>query len=118
MLRVYAYSKCGTCKKAISWLKARNLALEEIPIVERPPTAEQLAEVMKKSGRPLKKLFNTSGQSYRQGGWKEKLPGLSEAEALKALAADGKLIKRPIVLGEAMALVGFDQGSYESAFGG
>jgi len=117
MLRVYAYAKCGTCKKALSWLRAKGIDFEELPIVEQPPSAELLREVMQVSGRPLKKMFNTSGQSYRQGGWKEKLPELSESEALGVLAADGKLIKRPIVVGEGVALVGFDEAEYEAKLG-
>ena len=69
-----------------------------------------------KSGLPLKKLFNTSGVSYREGGWGQKIAGVSEAEALAALAADGKLIKRPFVLTGERVLVGFDEATYAAAF--
>jgi arsenate reductase-like glutaredoxin family protein len=33
-----------------------------------------------------------------------------------ALAANGKLIKRPLLLGEDLALVGFDEASYATTF--
>ena len=69
-----------------------------------------------KSGVPLKKLFNTSGQSYRDGGWGEKLAKVTQAQALDALAADGKLIKRPFILDGETVLVGFDEEAYREAF--
>jgi arsenate reductase len=41
---------------------------------------------------------------------------MSEAEALAALVADGKLVKRPLVLGDDFALVGFDEKAYRDRF--
>jgi len=71
------------------------------------------------SGLPLARFFNTSGESYRAGNWKARVAGLSVAEAAAALAADGKLIKRPLVLfGDGRALVGFDAAAWAAAFGG
>jgi arsenate reductase len=86
---------------------ARLPAYRSIDIVEHPPSVATLRQVMKLADLELRKLFNTSGQSYRGGGWKDKLARTSEADALAALAADGKLIKRPIVVGDGVALVGF-----------
>jgi len=115
-LRVYQYAKCGKCRKALKWLDAHGVAYESIPIVERPPSKAALRRIWKASGLPLKKLFNTSGQSYRHGGFKDALPTMSEDEQLAALAADGKLIKRPLVVGDGFALVGFDAEAYAAHF--
>jgi arsenate reductase len=115
MITVYHYPACGTCKKALKWLKERGLSFKLIHIVESPPSQTLLKQVLKKSGVPLKKLFNTSGQSYRDGGYKEKIATMSEEEALKALAADGKLIKRPLLVFGEVALVGFKAEDYEKA---
>ena len=41
---------------------------------------------------------------------------MTEAEALAALAADGKLVKRPFILGDDFALVGFDEAAYRARF--
>ena len=38
---------------------------------------------------------------------KEKLDGMSEEKQLELLASDGKLVKRPLVIGEDFVLVGF-----------
>ncbi len=70
---------------------------------------------MKLADAPLRKLFNTSGVSYRSGGWKDRLPETSKADALAALHADGKLIKRPLLVGERVALIGFNQEAWAQA---
>src|ERR1700759_857587 len=99
-LRVYPYPPCSTCKKALKWLAAHGIEFESIHIVEHPPSKAELREALKGAGIPLKKLFNTSGASYRDGGFGEKLQTMTKVEAIEALAKDGKLIKRPVVLGK------------------
>jgi arsenate reductase len=116
-VKVYQYPNCSTCRKAIAWLKARGVAFEAIDIVQAPPSAATLKQVAKLSGRPPQKLFNVSGQSYRAGGFKDKVARMDDAAIFEALAADGKLVKRPVVLGENVALVGFDEAAWAAAFG-
>ncbi len=117
-IHVYHYRSCSTCAKALKWLMARGVAFEATDLVAAPPSRETLADLWRRSGLPLKRFFNTSGQSYRRGGFKDRLPSLSEDEQLAALAADGKLIKRPIVDTGDAVLVGFKEATYEDAFPG
>ena len=42
---------------------------------------------------------------------------MSESEALAALAADGKLVKRPVVDSGTLVLVGFDGDAFARRFG-
>jgi len=114
-VKVYQYSKCSTCRKALKWLDGHGVQYDSLDIVTAPPKKAELARALK-SGLPLKKLFNTSGQSYREGGWSDKLGNVSEAQALEALASDGKLIKRPFILSGETVLVGFDEAAYKAAF--
>jgi len=111
-LRVFHYPQCSTCKKALKWLTEQRIAFEPVDIVQAPPSKSELREAWKHSGLPLRKLFNTSGVSYREGKFGERLETMSESEALDALAADGKLIKRPLVLGGKTVLVGFNENAY------
>ncbi len=111
---VYHYPQCSTCKKALKWLADHDVAVELIDIVKHPPSKRVLREALAGASLPLKKLFNTSGISYREGKFGARLATMSEAEALDALAADGKLIKRPLLLGQGFALVGFDEAAYRA----
>ncbi|MCA9677301.1 MAG: Spx/MgsR family RNA polymerase-binding regulatory protein [Kofleriaceae bacterium] len=113
-LIVYQYPKCGTCRKALAWLDGRGVAYRKVDIVEAPPPRRVLEQALR-AGVPLRKLFNTSGESYRHGNFKERLATMSEAEALAALTADGKLIKRPLAVDDDLALVGFDEAAWAKA---
>lgn len=114
-LTIYHYPNCSTCKQAIAWLKANGNAFTAIDLVAHPPTRTVLERVQKLANVPLKKMFNISGVSYREGDWKTKLPELTDTQALDALAADGKLIKRPLLVGDGIALVGFDVAEWQRA---
>ena len=113
---VYAYSRCSTCRKALNWLSERGVETERIDIVDSPPPVRVLREVLAQSGLPVGKLFNTSGQAYREGNFKERLKTMDEDQALEALASDGKLIKRPLVVAKGFALVGFNEANYAVHF--
>lgn len=62
----------------------------------------------------IRKLFNTSGQVYREKGLSKKIPTLSEEECLDLLASDGMLIKRPFILTSNRGLVGFKEDALEA----
>lgn len=109
----FHYEKCGTCQKARRWLAGHETDVELRPIVEHPPTVNELRDLWKRADVPLKKLFNTSGQSYRALN-RERLESMSDDEKLRLLAADGKLIKRPILDDGKHVLVGFDEDAYEA----
>ena len=113
---VWQYPKCSTCRKALEWLGDHDVALRAIDLVASPPTAAQLRDMWKRSGLPLAKMFNTAGESYRAGDFKNKLATMSEAEALAALASDGKLIKRPLIDTGDAVLVGYDEGRLTAMF--
>ena len=115
-VRVYQYPQCSTCKKALRWLTEHQVEFESIHIVEHPPSKTELRDALKSSGIPLRKLFNTSGVSYREGRFGERLATMAEAEAIDALAKDGKLIKRPFLVAKGVTLVGFDAEAYEAQF--
>lgn len=115
-LQVLSYDGCGTCKKALKWMKGRGLEPELRPIVTAPPTVEELQRWIPKSGLPLRKWLNTSGRSYRELG-REAVEAADEATLMKWLAADGKLVKRPVLVHGDKVLVGFREPEWEAHFG-
>lgn len=115
MTRYYSYKGCGTCRKAKKWLAENSIEVEEIAMRETPPTIEEF-HVALESGYTLKALFNSSGGDYRELGMKDKLPTLSVDEALELLHSRGNLVKRPFVVSEKGALVGFKEVEWEAFF--
>jgi len=119
MLKVYHYAKCSTCRNALQWLRQRGLKFTEHAIRETPPSADELAAMLKAQGGNLRRLCNTSGMDYRALGLAEKLPGMSTAEALALLRSNGMLVKRPFALDEksGVFLTGFREAEWEKALG-
>ena len=107
MVRVYCYSRCSTCKKALKWLVDNGIEYETVDIKEDHPDEGTLREYYRMSGLPLKRFFNTSGIPYREMGLSTKLTEMSEDEQLALLATDGMLVKRPLVVGDGFVLTGF-----------
>lgn len=101
------YPKCSTCQKAKKWLDSQKISYEARHIVEERPTKDELTEWIKKSGMPIKRFFNTSGNKYKELGLKDKLADMSEEEQIALLASDGMLIKRPLLIMEKAILIGF-----------
>ena len=108
-LTIYTLRNCSTCRAAVKWLEAHRIAHREKPIREIPPSVGELKTMLAGQRGELRRLFNTSGQEYRALGLAQKLPRLTEAEALTLLAGNGRLVKRPFLLGSGVALVGFDE---------
>lgn len=112
MLLVY-YPKCSTCQKAKKWLEAKEAEFEERDIKKNNPTKEELKAWHDKSGLPLKKFFNTSGMIYREMQLKDKLADMTEEEQYELLAADGMLVKRPILVTDTAVVTGFREKEWE-----
>lgn len=112
MLKFICYLKCSTCQKARKWLDENGIRYEVRDIKTENPNAEELAAWHKMSGFPLRKFFNTSGLLYKSMELKTKLPTMTEEEMLELLAADGMLVKRPLVIGDDFVLVGFKEGDW------
>lgn len=107
------YPKCSTCQRAKKWLDARGVSYDDRHIKEENPTYEELREWTRRSGLPLKRFFNTSGQLYKALQLKDKLPQMTEEEQLRLLATDGMLVKRPLLIGEGFVLTGFKEAEWE-----
>ena len=107
------YPKCSTCKKAEKFLKENNIEFINRNIVEKNPSAEELALWMEKSGLEPRKFFNTSGVLYREMNLKDKIKTMSKEEMIEILSTNGMLVKRPLLVMDDKVLVGFKEENYK-----
>ncbi len=103
------YPQCTTCQKAQKWLDENGIYYTFRDIKMKNPTYDELTVWHERSGLPLKKFFNTSGLLYKSMALKDKLHTMNEDEMLKLLAADGMLVKRPLLASDDFVLVGFKE---------
>jgi arsenate reductase (glutaredoxin) len=109
VITVYTYQNCSTCRKATAWLRDRRIPFAEKPIRETPPGMGELRKVLSAYNGDLRRLFNSSGQDYRQLNLKARLPNLGEEEALELLSGNGNLIKRPFLVSGSTGRAGFNE---------
>ena len=106
---VYTLANCDTCRRAVKWLRAQGLVFVERAIREIPPGLEELRTMLAAYAGENRRLFNTSGRDYRARKIGEKLADMTVNEALGLLSKNGNLVKRPFLIGDGVALVGFDE---------
>ncbi len=107
------YPKCSTCMKAKKWLLENEIKFIDRHIVEETPTKEEITQWYQKSGYPLKRFFNTSGNVYKELNLKDKFEELTDEEKIALLSQNGMLLKRPILVTNNQILLGFKESEWE-----
>lgn len=115
-IKIYEYKGCGTCVKALKFLKANDINFETIAIREQAPTKDELTKMLEIYDGNSKKLFNTSGQDYRAQKLSGKLPNMTIDQQFDLLMTNGNLVKRPFVITEDSGIVGFKEDSWKKLF--
>jgi Spx/MgsR family transcriptional regulator len=96
---------CTTCRKAKAFLERRKVELELRDLGKQRMTAEELDELIGK--RDHRMFLNTRNELYRARKMGQNPP--SRDEALKLMAAEPNLIRRPVVLRGGDIVLGYDE---------
>jgi len=113
VLKMYEYPNCSTCKKAFKFLVNNQFAVERVDIFKVAPSPTELKTMLQYLGGNLRRLFNTTGTLYKELKLSEKLPKMTEEEAIQLLASNGRLVKRPFLLLDGKGLVGFHESEWK-----
>jgi Spx/MgsR family transcriptional regulator len=111
---IYGLAHCGTCKKAMAWLDQRGISYRFVDYRDQPLTADLLRQCAAQLG--WEKLVNRASYSWRDLPAERKTP-VDESAWLALVAEIPTLIKRPLLLREGRANVGFSDKSYSALFG-
>ena len=111
---LYGLAHCGTCKKAMAWLDGAGISYGFVDYREQPLDPELLRQCAAQLG--WEKLVNRASYSWRDLPAERKTPP-DEAAWLALVAEVPTLIKRPLLLRQGKATVGFSDKSYSALFG-
>ena len=107
-MKLFSYSSCSTCRRAIKWLKKNDIAFELIDILKAPPSKEMLLSASELYG-DRKYLLNTSGAMYRSIG-SDVIKRMTDKELFEKLFMEPKLLKRPFLcMSSKCFLIGFKE---------
>ena len=94
-LKLFSYSSCSTCRRAIKWLKNNDIAFELIDLLKSPPSKEMLISASELYG-DRKYLLNTSGVLYRSIG-SDVVKKMTDDQFFEQLCMEPRLIRRPFL---------------------
>jgi arsenate reductase (glutaredoxin) len=96
---------CTTCRNARAYMEQCGFNLRLRDIGKDRLRAEEIENLIGK--RDYKTFLNTRNEVYRSRNMKENPP--TRAEAIKMIAEEPNLIRRPIIIAGNKILLGFDQ---------
>ena len=104
-LKMYLKPACTSCRKAKGLLLESGVELDEHDLGKERLTAEQLDALI--GSRNYLDFLNPRNELYRERKMKERPP--ARAEALKLMAQEPNLIRRPIVIRGGQIVLGYDE---------
>ena len=85
---------CGTSRNVLAQLQAReDVELEVVEYLKQPPSREKLAQLYRKAGLSPREGLRLRGTDAEERG----LTQADDESVLEAMAAEPKLIERPLV---------------------
>ena len=112
MIHLYGIPNCDTVRKARTWLDARGIGYTFHDYKKEGADPAKLAAWSDAVG--WETLLNRRGTTFRGLSEADKAD-IDRAKALRLMAANPSLIKRPVVEHPGGVLVGFDAGAWEGA---
>ena len=107
-MKFYQKPTCSTCRKAKKWLQEQGVKVEEIDL----NSGLSEGEIEKLIGtRDYTKFLNFRNELYRERKMKEHPP--TRAEAVKLMAKEPNLIKRPLLVRGQRVVYGFDEDEFK-----
>jgi arsenate reductase (glutaredoxin) len=100
---IYHNPRCSKSREALALLESRGIAPRVIAYVEAGLQEPELRALLAKLGIPARELLRTSEAAYRERGLAD--PALSEAELIRAMCEEPRLMQRPIVVRGKRAVV-------------
>ena len=114
-IRIYGYPGCTTVKRAREWAEAKGLDPQYEHFSKLPSLKDEIAGWAKTAG--IDAVFNEKAQTFKKMAPGEQAAiAASEASKIEAMAADPRLIKRPVATDGKTVLTGFRQADWENAF--
>ena len=110
---VYGLSACDTVKRARQWLDAQGVEYRFVDFKKTPPSAAQIAAWAEADGWDT--LLNKRGTTWRKLDAATQASVVDAASAVAVLAQYPSAIKRPVVEGGKVLLVGFDAPQWSAA---
>lgn len=98
-------TNCSTCRNARKYMEDRGFHLDPRDLSKHRLTADELEKLI--GDRDHTEFLNTRNELYRRKNMKENPP--SRKDAIRMMAAEPNLIRRPVIVAGGRVVLGFDK---------
>lgn len=102
MFTLYHNPKCSKSRQALALLQDADIQFEIVEYLKTPLTEKELKTLLKKLGLKASELVRKKEEAYTI----RQLEGSSEAELIKAMHEEPKLMERPVLAYNSKAVIG------------
>ena len=102
--QIYHNPRCSKSRQTLALLEEKGIAPDVILYLETPPTADELAGLLKKLGISARELLRKGEDEYKAMGLDDE--NLADTDLVAAMVKHPKLIERPIVVKGRQAVLG------------
>ena len=95
-ITIFHNPACGTSRNTLALIRNSGVEPEVIEYLKTPPSRDQLADLVRRMGVPVREVMRQKGTPYAELGLDD--PSLTDDQLLDAMMAHPILINRPIVV--------------------
>ena len=95
-LRVYEKRTCTTCRSLAALLQERGVDFDRVDFHVEPLSADEIRELVGKTGRPARELFRAREPVYSELGLGDR--DVDDDDAIALMAEHTELMQRPVVV--------------------
>tara|TARA_B100002019_G_C21176963_1_gene551639 strand:- start:456 stop:794 length:339 start_codon:yes stop_codon:yes gene_type:complete len=102
-MKIYHNPRCRKSREGIKYLESKKINFEVIDYIKNNLSSEQIRNILKKLQlKPIELVRKNEAI------WKEKYKGkdFTDDQLIKILSSEPKLIERPIIVSEKLAVIG------------
>jgi Spx/MgsR family transcriptional regulator len=112
---IYLYANCTSCKKADALLKEKGVDADRRDLFKQQLNADEIRALFARAGLSARVVLSTRSRPYTELGLADR--DLSDDEIISLMAEHPALLRRPIVVKDGKAVIGFNRGAIETLVG-
>jgi len=101
---IFHNPRCSKSRQTLALLEERGIEPKIVEYLKTPPSAKELAGILKKLGMEPRDLMRKKEDPYKENGLDDE--SLSREALIEAMVANPVLIERPIVISGSKAALG------------
>ena len=112
MLTLLIAEKDKKCDSAVKFLDAAGVKYAKRDIIADRPSVDELKKWIEMSGASAFAFLRSGGFLLGGGLIAERMAMMNDESRVAYLTATGKIIRRPLLVGETFVLIGFDESTW------